>query len=88
MMHSTHFQNMMPQGSRVHKCVVEIVQCVFNLCVFISPETDTRELRADFWNNKGRQALFTAMNVQPNTKKAKNMILFIGDGESEQFYCK
>lgn len=48
-----------------------------------SPERDLRELRTDFWNNKGRQALFKAMNVQPNIRKAKNMILFIGDGESE-----
>lgn len=51
--------------------------------MFTSPERDLSELRTDFWNNKGRQALFTAMNVQPNIKKAKNMILFIGDGESE-----
>lgn len=79
---------MVPQCSRVHKPWQKL-SIFFYLCVFIYPERDVRELHADFWNNKGRQALFTAMNVQPNTRKAKNMILFIGDGESEhQRSCK
>ncbi|XP_028443736.1 intestinal-type alkaline phosphatase [Perca flavescens] len=38
------------------------------------------ELHASYWNNKARQALHTALNVQPNIHKAKNIILFLGDG--------
>ncbi|XP_078114262.1 intestinal-type alkaline phosphatase [Sander vitreus] len=38
------------------------------------------ELYASYWNNKARQALHTALNVQPNIHKAKNIILFLGDG--------
>ncbi|XP_051231893.1 intestinal-type alkaline phosphatase [Dicentrarchus labrax] len=38
------------------------------------------ELHASYWNNKGRQALHTALNVQPNLHQAKNIILFLGDG--------
>ncbi|KAM3619103.1 uncharacterized protein V6R79_003043 [Siganus canaliculatus] len=38
------------------------------------------ELQANYWNTKAKQALFTALNVQPNVRKAKNLILFLGDG--------
>nr|XP_046248803.1 alkaline phosphatase-like [Scatophagus argus] len=38
------------------------------------------ELHASYWNNKGKQALHTALNVQPNLHQAKNIILFLGDG--------
>ncbi|KAM9358375.1 intestinal-type alkaline phosphatase [Symphorus nematophorus] len=38
------------------------------------------ELHASYWNNKARQALHTAINVQPNLHQAKNLILFLGDG--------
>lgn len=69
-----HSSNVMPY--KVHK----FVTILWSIYV-TSP--DLRERRTDFWNNKGRQALFKAMNVQPNFRKAKNMILFIGDGESE-----
>lgn len=41
------------------------------------------ELLASYWNNKGKQALHTALNVEPNIHLAKNLILFLGDGESE-----
>lgn len=78
----------MPQGSRAHKFMAEMFFFCY-IFVFISLATDRGELHADFWNTKARQALFTAINVQPNTRKAKNMILFIGDGESEQHLsCK
>lgn len=40
------------------------------------------ELHADYWNNKGKQALHSALNIQPNIRQAKNLILFLGDGES------
>ncbi|KAF3835222.1 hypothetical protein F7725_027780 [Dissostichus mawsoni] len=33
-----------------------------------------------YWNNKARQALHTALNVQPDVHQAKNLILFLGDG--------
>ncbi|KAM4740048.1 uncharacterized protein FYW61_004305 [Anableps anableps] len=38
------------------------------------------ELHAEYWNNKAKQALHTALNVQPNVHQAKNLILFLGDG--------
>ncbi|XP_072244776.1 intestinal-type alkaline phosphatase [Leuresthes tenuis] len=38
------------------------------------------ELQANYWNNKGKQALHTALNIQPNVHQAKNFILFLGDG--------
>uniref|UniRef100_A0A3Q2PTI0 alkaline phosphatase n=1 Tax=Fundulus heteroclitus TaxID=8078 RepID=A0A3Q2PTI0_FUNHE len=38
------------------------------------------ELHAEYWNNKAKQALHTALNVQPNVHRAKNLILFLGDG--------
>ncbi|XP_060934429.1 intestinal-type alkaline phosphatase [Limanda limanda] len=54
------------------------------LLIFISvPWTwcDLEEERhASYWNNKGREALHTALNVQPNNHQAKNLILFLGDG--------
>ncbi|XP_034439346.1 intestinal-type alkaline phosphatase [Hippoglossus hippoglossus] len=54
------------------------------LLIFISvPWTwcvSEEELHASYWNNKGREALHTAMNVQPNNHQAKNVILFLGDG--------
>lgn len=42
------------------------------------------ELHAEYWNNKAKQALHTAMSAQRNSNKAKNVILFLGDGESEK----
>ncbi|KAG7217535.1 hypothetical protein INR49_021462 [Caranx melampygus] len=38
------------------------------------------ELHADYWNHKGKEALHSALNIQPNVHKAKNLILFLGDG--------
>lgn len=48
-------------------------------CTAFLPADD--ELLASYWNNKGSQALFTALQVQPNVHQAKNVILFLGDGE-------
>lgn len=39
------------------------------------------ELHAEYWNNKGKQALSKALQIQPNIHLAKNGILFLGDGE-------
>ncbi|KAF3690800.1 Intestinal-type alkaline phosphatase [Channa argus] len=38
------------------------------------------ERHASYWNNKGSQAIYDALNIQPNVKQAKNVILFLGDG--------
>ncbi|XP_034036723.1 intestinal-type alkaline phosphatase [Thalassophryne amazonica] len=54
------------------------------LLVFISTQwslsVPEEELHASYWNNKAKQALHTALNVQPNIHQAKNIILFLGDG--------
>ncbi|XP_056270809.1 intestinal-type alkaline phosphatase-like [Pseudoliparis swirei] len=54
------------------------------LLIFISVQTTVsvseEELHASYWNNQARQALHTALNVQPNLQQAKNIILFLGDG--------
>ncbi|XP_008300381.1 intestinal-type alkaline phosphatase-like [Stegastes partitus] len=54
------------------------------LLIFISVQwtlcAQEEELHADFWNIKGKQALNAALNLQPNMHKAKNIILFLGDG--------
>lgn len=54
------------------------------LLIFVSVQwtlsISEEELHASYWNNKGKQALYTALNVQPNLHKAKNAILFLGDG--------
>ncbi|KAL4630744.1 intestinal-type alkaline phosphatase 1-like [Arapaima gigas] len=33
-----------------------------------------------FWNMKGQEALKAALNMKPNLHRAKNLILFLGDG--------
>ncbi|GAA6219808.1 alkaline phosphatase-like [Lates japonicus] len=54
------------------------------LLIFVSVQwtwcVSEEELHASYWNNKARQALHTAMNIQPNLHQAKNVILFLGDG--------
>ena len=35
---------------------------------------------ADAWRRAGREALARAQTLQPSSGKAKNLILFIGDG--------
>ncbi|XP_070764463.1 intestinal-type alkaline phosphatase [Enoplosus armatus] len=54
------------------------------LLIFISVQwtlsVPEEELHASYWNNQGRQALHTALNIQPNLHQAKNLILFLGDG--------
>lgn len=35
----------------------------------------------DFWNKKAMAALNAASKLQPINTKAKNLILFLGDGE-------
>ncbi|XP_026201651.1 alkaline phosphatase, intestinal, tandem duplicate 2 [Anabas testudineus] len=54
------------------------------LLLFISVQwtlcVSEEELHASYWNLKGSQALHAALNVQPNVRQAKNVILFLGDG--------
>uniref|UniRef100_A0AAR2K8P8 alkaline phosphatase n=1 Tax=Pygocentrus nattereri TaxID=42514 RepID=A0AAR2K8P8_PYGNA len=33
-----------------------------------------------FWNVKGKEALIAALSLKPNVQRAKNLILFLGDG--------
>ncbi|XP_017332834.2 intestinal-type alkaline phosphatase [Ictalurus punctatus] len=33
-----------------------------------------------FWNIKGKEALISALSLKPNVHRAKNLILFLGDG--------
>ncbi|XP_066503164.1 alkaline phosphatase-like [Hoplias malabaricus] len=38
------------------------------------------EENPQFWNNKGKEALNTALSLKPIAHRAKNLILFLGDG--------
>lgn len=64
--------------------LISSLACKLWMCfvffVFLMPAED--EKLASYWNNKGKQALFTALQNQPNVHQAKNLILFLGDGES------
>ncbi|XP_029355290.1 intestinal-type alkaline phosphatase isoform X1 [Echeneis naucrates] len=54
------------------------------LLIFVSVQWtlcySEEELHANYWNVKGKQALQTALSMQPNVHQAKNLILFLGDG--------
>ncbi|XP_071371433.1 intestinal-type alkaline phosphatase [Centroberyx affinis] len=56
------------------------------LLLFLSVEwswafsVSEEELHASYWNNKAKQALHSALSMKPNVHKAKNVILFLGDG--------
>ncbi|KAK2835400.1 hypothetical protein Q5P01_015884 [Channa striata] len=54
------------------------------LLIFISVQwtlcISEEERHATYWNNKGKQALNAALNIQQNVHQAKNLILFLGDG--------
>ncbi|XP_052395134.1 alkaline phosphatase-like [Carassius gibelio] len=49
----------------------------FDGCLSITPE---KEQKADFWYVKGKDALRTSLSMKPNPHRAKNLILFLGDG--------
>lgn len=53
-------------------------------CFFMSADD---ELLPSYWNNKAKEALHTALKIQPNVHKAKNVILFLGDGEFRTELC-
>nr|XP_061790996.1 alkaline phosphatase-like [Nerophis lumbriciformis] len=60
------------------------ISVLCGLLLFISIQrsvsVNEEELHASYWNNKAKQSLHTALNIQPNLHKAKNIILFLGDG--------
>lgn len=35
-----------------------------------------------FWNKQAAEAIEASFNIQPKIRQAKNLILFLGDGES------
>uniref|UniRef100_A0AAY4EWN3 alkaline phosphatase n=1 Tax=Denticeps clupeoides TaxID=299321 RepID=A0AAY4EWN3_9TELE len=54
-----------------------IVLCL-GCCIEASPTSE--EEVPQFWNIKGKDALLTALELKPNVNRAKNLILFLGDG--------
>ncbi|XP_076581950.1 intestinal-type alkaline phosphatase [Chaetodon auriga] len=60
------------------------IAIITGLLIFISIQgtlsAPVEELQASYWNNKAMQALNAAIYVQRNVHKAKNLILFLGDG--------
>lgn len=53
--------------------------------VNVLPADDER--LASYWNNKAKEALNVALQKQPNLHQAKNVILFLGDGEFRTEPC-
>ncbi|KAI5101194.1 intestinal-type alkaline phosphatase precursor, partial [Silurus meridionalis] len=54
-----------------------LILLLINACFSIIPveEEDPR-----FWNIKGKEAIISALSLKPNVHRAKNLILFLGDG--------
>ncbi|KAB5559033.1 hypothetical protein PHYPO_G00024190 [Pangasianodon hypophthalmus] len=54
-----------------------LILFLINVCFSDIPveEEDPR-----FWNIKGKEALISALSLKPNVHRAKNLILFLGDG--------
>uniref|UniRef100_A0A673LRA4 alkaline phosphatase n=1 Tax=Sinocyclocheilus rhinocerous TaxID=307959 RepID=A0A673LRA4_9TELE len=49
----------------------------FDGCFSVIPE---EEQHPNFWYVKGKEALHTSLSMKPNLHRAKNLILFLGDG--------
>lgn len=47
---------------------------------FVSPVGPVEERSKDFWINKGQNLLYNKVHKKLNTNKAKNLVIFIGDG--------
>lgn len=47
---------------------------------FVSPVGPVEERSKDFWINKGQNLLYNKVHQKLNTNKAKNLVIFIGDG--------
>nr|XP_020669626.1 alkaline phosphatase-like isoform X1 [Pogona vitticeps] len=50
------------------------------LCLRLSDASLEEEKDPEYWNTKARQKLETALNLTPMNHRAKNVILFLGDG--------
>uniref|UniRef100_A0A667XGM2 alkaline phosphatase n=1 Tax=Myripristis murdjan TaxID=586833 RepID=A0A667XGM2_9TELE len=59
---------------------IMITGCIGDLETPLSCFSSEEELHARYWNNKGKQALHDALSMKPNLHRAKNLILFLGDG--------
>lgn len=54
------------------------------ICLLYYPE---QEKNPEFWNTMAQRTLKTALSVQNlNKNKAKNLILFLGDGKSLKYF--
>uniref|UniRef100_A0A8B9KXU5 alkaline phosphatase n=1 Tax=Astyanax mexicanus TaxID=7994 RepID=A0A8B9KXU5_ASTMX len=51
------------------------------LCMQVLTSWLLEEQNPQFWNAKGKEALVTALSLKHNFHLAKNLILFLGDGE-------
>jgi alkaline phosphatase len=49
---------------------------------YTQPKVPKQEMHSHYWNNAAQEKLIEKLSVIPNTNKAKNVILFIGDGMS------
>ena len=56
------------------------LQCV--LCKPAGEEEERRHEDARYWMEEGQAELEVALNLVPNTKLAKNIVLVVGDGMS------
>ncbi|KAM8953077.1 alkaline phosphatase-like [Pelodytes ibericus] len=50
------------------------------LCLTVTCYISETEKTFQFWNDQARQTLNKALNLEPITDRAKNLIMFIGDG--------
>lgn len=64
--------------------LILLLTCKLLMCIFM-PADDER--LASYWDNKAKEALNAALQRQPNLHQAKNVILFLGDGEFRTELC-
>uniref|UniRef100_A0A673LR44 alkaline phosphatase n=1 Tax=Sinocyclocheilus rhinocerous TaxID=307959 RepID=A0A673LR44_9TELE len=57
-----------------------VIQCASLLTVYFSKQQFKEEQHPNFWYVKGKEALHTSLSMKPNLHRAKNLILFLGDG--------
>ncbi|KAG5851476.1 hypothetical protein ANANG_G00093840 [Anguilla anguilla] len=53
---------------------------LLGVCDFALGEPADREKEPEFWNSQARETLRAALRLQPRPHRAKNIILFLGDG--------
>ncbi|XP_030843569.1 alkaline phosphatase [Strongylocentrotus purpuratus] len=57
----------------------EIIKYLYNECRSAMGKT-IRDPSPDFWNSQARSSIEQALGLEVNTKPAKNVIVFVGDG--------